>query len=217
MKNFPALHMRSGTLPADYSEELHWNISGKTFRFAAVQLSGLVLFALFGWAFFILSVEIGKLPMTGSFSITAADIGAAIVAVAATLALHELAHGLAMRIVGAKPKFRAIWKRLLLTTTTPGFLYHRDDYIFVLLAPVFVISAAVIGAMGMVQGTLWVLLLALCGAIDASGAIGDMYLVMVVLRYPSSARIIDEIDGLRVFLPSQQAESVALVQQQRPD
>jgi hypothetical protein len=51
------------------------------------------------------------------------------------------------------------------------------------------------------QGTLWVILLGIVGIINASGAVGDLWITMIVLRYPTIAYIMDERDGIRVFLP----------------
>jgi hypothetical protein len=50
----------------------------------------------------------------------------------------------------------------------------------------------------------WLLwLIALCAAVNVGGAVGDMWLVRVALGYPSHAYIVDEQDGLRVFMPEE--------------
>jgi hypothetical protein len=54
--------------------------------------------------------------------------------------------------------------------------------------------------MWILQGTAWVALLAICGVVNASGAVGDMWITMIVLRYESTAYVMDERDGIRVFL-----------------
>jgi hypothetical protein len=43
-------------------------------------------------------------------------------------------------------------------------------------------------------------LLALCAAINGSGAIGDLWITMIVVRYPPQAYVIDERDGIRMYL-----------------
>jgi hypothetical protein len=89
----------------------------------------------------------------------------------------------------------------MLYATSPGFSYRRNSYIAISLAPLVVLSALVVLGMWLMQGTLWVALLAVCGAFNASGAIGDVWITTIVLRYAPTARIVDERDGIRVFLP----------------
>ncbi|MBN1933605.1 MAG: DUF3267 domain-containing protein [Anaerolineae bacterium] len=40
-----------------------------------------------------------------------------------------------------------------------------------------------------------------CAALNAGSSVGDLWLVRVALGYPSSTYIVDERDGLRVFMP----------------
>jgi hypothetical protein len=54
--------------------------------------------------------------------------------------------------------------------------------------------------MWFLSGTLWVIILAIAGIINATGAIGDLWITGIVLRYPDTAYIIDEKDGVRVLL-----------------
>jgi hypothetical protein len=106
-----------------------------------------------------------------------------------------------MQTYGAKPKYGILWKGPMLYATSPGYAYRRNDYVVIALAPFVLISALVILGMWLLQGTLWVLLLGLCGIFNASGAIGDMWMTMIVLRYATPAYVVDERDGIRVFLP----------------
>jgi zinc transporter ZupT len=52
----------------------------------------------------------------------------------------------------------------------------------------------------LVPGSPWTTLFIICGAVNASGAIGDMWMAQIALRYPSTARMMDERDGMRVFV-----------------
>jgi hypothetical protein len=40
-----------------------------------------------------------------------------------------------------------------------------------------------------------------CGVVNASGAVGDLWMTLIALRYPARSRMMDERDGMRVFLP----------------
>ena len=109
--------------------------------------------------------------------------------------------GVVMQMFGAKPRYGVLGKQCISYATTPGYAYRRNDYLLVTLAPLFILSILVILGMWLAQGnTLWVVLFAICGAINASGAIGDLWIAIIVLRYASTAYVMDERDGVRVFL-----------------
>lgn len=189
----------SGSLPNDYQEVLYWRVTGKPARVITIQILAFIALVIFGFVFFRLAVSLGNLPAQISFGL--GEMGAVLLGVLLAMGLHELTHGLTMQAFGAKPKYGILWKGLMLYATSPGYAYPRNNYIVIALAPFVVISALVIIGMWLLQGTLWVPLLALCGIFNASGAIGDMWMTMIVLRYPATAYVMDERDGLRLFLP----------------
>lgn len=167
----------SGALPDGYHEVLYWRVTDKPVRVIALQAVGVLLLLVFGVIFF------------------------NIVAILLTFVLHEATHGLVMRALGARPQYGVIWKRAMLYATSPGFSYRRNSYIVITLAPLVVLSALTVLGIWPMQGTLWVAVLAVCGAFNAAGAIGDVWISTIVLRYAPVARIVDERDGIRVFLP----------------
>ena len=188
----------SGSLPGDYQEVLSWKVTGERSRVITLNILGVVLFIIFGLIFSGLATSLGKLPSEGKYGLSA--IGLAFAGIVLTLILHEFTHGMAMRLFGARPRYGVIWKGLMFYATSPEFAYRRNSYIAIALAPFVVISFLVVLGMWLLQGTLWVALLAVCGTINASGAIGDLYMTMIVLRYASTARVIDERDGIRVYM-----------------
>jgi hypothetical protein len=115
--------------------------------------------------------------------------------------VHELPYGMAMQIFGEKPKYGIIWKVLMFYATSPEYAYHRNIYVVIALAPLIFISILVVMGMWLLQGTLWMAFLGICGVINASGAIGDMWITMIVLRYANTAYVMDERNGIRLFLP----------------
>jgi hypothetical protein len=188
-----------GALPDDYQEVLSWKVTGKPMRVIVLNIIGILLFVVYGMIFSRLAFSVGKMPSEGAFRIGLSEIGLTLVGIALTLFLHELTHGLTMQVFGASPKYGIIWKGLMLYATSPGYAYRRNNYVVIALAPLVLISILVVLGMWLLQGTLWVVLLGLCGAVNASGAIGDMWITMVVLRYPATAYVMDERDGIRVF------------------
>jgi len=170
-------------------------------RVIALNIFGVLLFVIFGMIFSSIAIRVGKLPSDGNFTLGLSEISLAMAGIVVTLVLHELTHGLVMQMFGAKPKYGIIWKGLMLYATSPGYAYHRNNYVVIALVPFAFISMLVFWGMLVLQGTAWVALLAICGVVNASGAVGDMWITMIVLRYAVMAYVMDERDGIRVFLP----------------
>jgi hypothetical protein len=105
-----------------------------------------------------------------------------------------------MSLFGAKPSYGVLWKSFMFYATSPGFAFRRNQYRLIALAPFVFISFLAVAGMVWLQGTLWVALLAICATINASGAIGDLWMTGIVLRYKPEAYVMDERDGIRVFV-----------------
>jgi hypothetical protein len=189
----------SGALPGDYQEVLSWKVTGKPMRVIILNVLGVILFVIFGVLFSSLAIGLGKLPLEGNFSFGLGEISLVVVGIGLTFILHELTHGLIMKMFGATPKYGIIWKGLMFYATSPGYAYHRNNYAVIALAPFIFISVLVILGMWLLQGTAWVALLGICGIVNASGAVGDMWITIIVLRYAVTAYVMDERDGIRVL------------------
>lgn len=190
----------AGALPAAYHEVLYWRVTEKTSRLILIQVLALVSFVLFGLLFASLAISMGKLPTSGSFTLGLRESGALCIGIVLTVVVHELTHGLVMRRAGATPRYGIFWKGLMLYATSSGYTYHRTTYAVILLAPFVLISALAVLGIWLVPGLLWVILFIICGAVNASGAIGDLWMTQIVLRYPRTARIMDDRDGMRIFV-----------------
>jgi Putative zincin peptidase len=189
-------------ISGEYQQVLHWTVTGKPARAIWLQVLALPVFLLLGFVFAILAIKIGSLPDTIRFGLL--EIGLCLAGIVVTIVLHELVHGLAMRRFGARPQFGVLWKQLMFYATAPRYGFRRSAYILVALAPLVGLSCLAILGMFLLQGTNWVALLILCAAMNGSGAVGDILMVALVLRYPRTAYIVDERDGFRVFtLPEQ--------------
>ena len=186
------------TLPDGYQEVLYYRLN-KPIRLVVLQILSILLFVVFGLIFWNVAIGLGKLPSRVQIGLTGMIL--LVVGTLLTLFLHELTHGVVMQMFGAKPRYGVLWKQAMFYATTPGYTYRRNDYLLVTLAPLFILSILVILGMWFAQGsTLWVALLAICGTTNASGAIGDLWIAIIVLRYSPTTYVIDERDGVRVFL-----------------
>ncbi|MEP7133862.1 MAG: DUF3267 domain-containing protein [Chloroflexota bacterium] len=194
-----------GTLPDDYQEVLHWTITENPVRVIILQVLSIPLFIILGLIFLQMAISLGRLPSRIQFGLV--ESGIALGGILLTLVFHELTHGLVMKIFGAKPSYGILWKQAMFYATTPGFAYQRNSYLQIALAPLIALSSLSVLGMWLMGGTAWVAFCALCGVINASGAIGDLWMTIIVLRYPVSAYVMDERDGIRIFLSKPRSEA----------
>jgi hypothetical protein len=121
---------------------------------------------------------------------------AGLAAVFTVLPLHEWIHGLVIARCGHKPRYGV--KLLVLFATSDGALFRRDEFIRVALAPLIVITA--VGGLLMLflpfGLAYWV---GLAVVLNAGGAIGDLWMTTIALRYDPSILIRDEEDSMRIF------------------
>jgi hypothetical protein len=185
-------------ISGEYRQVLRWSVNEKPSRVIWLQILAVPVFILLGFVFSILAIRLGKMPTTFSFGLP--EIGLCLAGIVATIILHELVHGLAMRICGAVPQYGVLWKQFMFYATSPGYGFRRNSYILVALAPLVGLSCLAILGMFLLQGTNWVALFALCATLNGSGAFGDMCLVSIVLRYPKTSYVVDERDGVRVIM-----------------
>jgi len=187
-------------LPDGYQEVLHWKVSEKPIRVIALQIFSIPLFFIFGLFFLSVAINLGKLPSHLEFGL--GEVGSIVAGILLTLILHELTHGMMMRLFGASPRYGILWKQAMFYATTPGYAYPRQRYIFIALAPLFILSVLSVFGMVLWQGTFWIAVLGLCATVNASGAIGDIWMTIITLRYKATAYVMDEQDGIRVFMPN---------------
>ena len=186
-------------LPENYAEVLYWKLSQHKKLLVVLNLVGLALMGLalplfFAWARMwhpgIVSLELSLLQMVAAF-----------LAIALTIVLHELTHGLALRAYGAHPKYGVMWQEMMFYATAAGYAFRRNAYIVIALAPL--VGLSLVGMMLlMLPLPDWLLLIVIFSvAFNVGSAIGDMWLVRVALGYPPVAYVVDEKDGLRMFMP----------------
>jgi len=190
-----------GSIPIGYREVLYWTVSDPPGKSVMLQILSVPLFAVSGALFFWLAIRLGAMPSHLNFGVL--ECGVVLMSILLTFVLHELTHGVAMQTRGAHPRYGVLLKQAMLYATAPGFAFRRDSYLVVALAPLVCLSILAVLGMMALMGTAWVALFAFCATINAGGAIGDLWIAKIVLRYPASAYIMDERDGVRVFLPGE--------------
>ena len=190
-------------IPENYQEVLYWKLSHHKTLLVVLNVVGLALMGLalplfFAWARLwqtaIVSVDMRVGQLTGTIG-----------AIALTIMLHELTHGLALRAYGARPKYGVMWNEMMFYATAAGYAFRRNVYLVIALAPL--VGLTLVGmALLMLPLPGWLVwIVVFCTALNVGSAIGDMWLVRVALGYPPAAYVVDEKDGLRVFMPEEPA------------
>lgn len=179
------------TFALDRSVMIEWTAIGTTGFLAA-------LFGL-GWLYAAVtdpaaaSVEVGAL---GARSIAVGVLGTVLL-VAGVVVLHELVHGAVIRYYGGDVSFGVGVAGFVMpyayATTTHRL--RRDQFVAVALAPLVVVTAAGFAIMVALE-TLWLLVPL---AFNVAGAIGDLWMTGILLRYPRHVVVEDSVTGLRIY------------------
>jgi len=110
---------------------------------------------------------------------------------------HELCHGLAIRHFGGEPRFGLgvayfVFPYAFATTETR---FSRNQFIVIALAPLVILSVLGVPVMLIFEWP-W---LALPLALNAGGAVGDLWMVLTLLSYPSTVTVVDTTTGLEIY------------------
>ncbi len=114
------------------------------------------------------------------------------------LPFHELLHGLAIGRVGHPVRYGIKLEYGVLYAMAEDKLFRRNEYLFVLLTPITVITLLGMLANAWLPNSL-TFAVALAVVFNAGGAIGDLWMVWVLRRYPPSVIIRDDSTGFTVF------------------
>jgi len=114
-----------------------------------------------------------------------------------TIIFHELIHGAVMSIYGGKPRYGVGLSHFILpyAYTTSSKVFTRNQFLLITLAPFAIISVLGILLMVVLQ-TPW---LAIALAINAAGAIVDVWVSSIVWRYPRHILAEDTVIGLCIY------------------
>ncbi len=140
----------------------------------------------------------------GIFLIVGGVLGAQMVIVL----FHEVTHGAAMRLFGAHPVFGFIPKGLMFYATSPGYAYPRIQYFWVGMAPLIFLDLFFLLLLLLPIGMAGAAIVAALAALNTGGAAGDLWILAILRKYSSRAYIMDEKDGMRIFIPAEEAAKV---------
>jgi len=141
-------------------------------------------------------VPISTLFESGGFIGFLIKLAAFIVFTAAYMVLHELVHGIAMKICGTK-KVKYGFTGIYAYAGSSDH-YGKKAYIFIALAPIvfFGIILAVVNAL-VPRDWFWVIYI--IQVTNISGAAGDLFVTFKFSRFPKDILVKDHGVGMRVY------------------
>ena len=190
-----------GSLPPDYKEVLHWRVTQSIWRVIILNLLTVPLGIVIGTGFFIFLILFGRPPIVRIAGSSLQWI-LLLLCLVLVLILHEWVHGFTMQAYGARPRYGIIWKGLMLYSSAPGYPFIRNQYVVIALAPLVTLSLLACLSILLLAGYQAVWFIPAYTVVNGAGSIGDMWISSIVLGYRSQAYVVDEQDGMRVFLPT---------------
>lgn len=185
-------------MPSNYHQVGYWKLTGNVWRLIGINLLALPLALVAGAVFLTLGAWASPPAADQPLGLNLVTL---LIVIVLALGLHELTHGLAMMAFGAKPRYGVKLKILALYATAPGYAFTRNQYLTLILAPLASLSLLALAGIVIFAKTALVPALAVGAVANAAGACGDVYMAWLMARYPAVAFVIDEEDGMRVFLP----------------
>lgn len=165
-----------------------------------IALLGMGTLSLFAVGFFFTSLYT---LFTGrndfNFDFTSGTILISVVLFIGTMVLHELIHGVFISIYGGKPRYGAGIAHFILPYfyTTTKTVFPRNQFIVISIAPLILISLVGIGLMAAFPSIAhWIFI---PFVVNASGAVGDLWVTRNVLRYPKHVLLEDRKTGLIIY------------------
>jgi hypothetical protein len=191
------------TLPEGYTHLRRIDLSKEGRLLLALNIAGLALFILFGWLFFALAAAVHpgfslEFSTAGGLAPLLLAILKLLLVMAATLILHELAHGLMFWVfTRRRPRFglRAAYAY----AAAPDWFLPRNRYLWVGLAPLLLLSLVGVAVLPFLPSS-WLPLWWFFLVANASGAVGDLYVVGWLLKQPETVLVKDHGDCMDVFI-----------------
>lgn len=193
------------TLPEDYEEVYCLSIIDTDkvlmLNVASIGLGALMLACMAVWSSLVEGLR-------GDYTVTESIPSLVLLLLVLTvLPLHEWIHGIAIRWAGHRPRYGMkgvnigpITIPVVLFATADNAYFQRTPFIVIAMAPFVVITLTGMALMIFLPDYIGYYV-GLALIINGAGAIGDIWMTVVVLRYPESKTLVrDEEDSIRVFV-----------------
>ena len=184
------------TLPEGYSEIYSVNLQKNKKLMLFINLAALLIAAVLVVPILFLKPISALFSMENGLGPYALRFGAIIVTNVLYIILHELVHGLAMKLCGTK-KVKYGFTGLYAFAGSTDF-YGKGAYIFIALAPV-VLWGIVLAVITPLVSNEWFWVVYLVQIANLSGAAGDLFVTFKFSRFPKDILISDNGVGMTVY------------------
>jgi len=116
-----------------------------------------------------------------------------------TIVVHEAIHGLGFYLLAsARPVFA--FRGVYAYAAAPGWYIPRNRFLLIGMAPLIVISLLGLILMLVVPAS-WIAPLVLICVVNASGAVGDIWVTLILLRQPPGSYAHDMGETIEIYAP----------------
>lgn len=159
-----------------------------------INVMALVLFICFIFLFGAL-IQILQGNKTVDFDLLA--IGLMIIAYIIIIVIHELIHGLFMKLFKPTANVKFGFKKFVAYATAPGTRYSRFQFLVILLSPFVLITVSLF--LLTVFKVIHPLAFVIIAALHASGCVGDFYMSVLVLKARRGVLVEDTAVGIDFY------------------
>lgn len=185
-----------GVLPEDYGEIYSLNLQKDKRAAIIVNLLALAIAAVMAVSMNFFVPVTSFFDMSGGIVRYFLRLAALIVLMVLYTVLHELVHGIAMKLCGTK-RVKYGFAGLYAFAGSEDY-YDKKSYIFIALAPI-VLWGTVLAAVNFFVPTEWFWIVYMIQLINISGAAGDLFAAVKFSRMPKNILIQDSGVSMRVF------------------
>ena len=185
-----------GVLPEDYGEIYSLNLQKDKRTAIIVNLLALSIAAVMAVSMNFFVPVTSVFDMSGGIVRYFLRLAALIVLMVLYMVLHELVHGIAMKLCGTK-RVKYGFTGLYAFAGSEDY-YDKKSYIFIALAPI-VLWGTVLAAVNFFVPTEWFWIVYMIQLINISGAAGDLFAAVKFSRMPKNILIQDSGVSMRVF------------------
>lgn len=185
-----------GVLPEDYGEIYSLNLQKDKRTAIIINLLALAIAAVMAVSMNFFVPVTSVFDMSGGIVRYFLRLAALIVLMVLYMVLHELVHGIAMKLCGTK-RVKYGFTGLYAFAGSEDY-YDKKSYIFIALAPI-VLWGTVLAAVNFFVPTEWFWIVYMIQLINISGAAGDLFAAVKFSRMPKDILIQDSGVSMRVF------------------
>ena len=185
-----------GVLPEDYGEIYSLNLQKDKRTAIIVNLLALAIAAVMAVSMNFFVPVTSVFDMSGGIVRYFLRLAALIVLMVLYMFLHELVHGIAMKLCGTK-RVKYGFTGLYAFAGSEDY-YDKKSYIFIALAPIG-LWGTVLAAVNFFVPTEWFWIVYMIQLINISGAAGDLFAAVKFSRMPKDILIQDSGVSMRVF------------------